>query len=214
MSEDEAWWAINVPYLTGGRGWVASARVLAENTLAVRVISDNELSGDGEAVKGKALANVNIRSGPGLNFQKVGTLEINQETEILGIDPDEFWYYIEIPGIFDDQGWVSVDYISAQNVDSLPTLRYQPANANPDVPTPAADQPTLIAVAVVNIRSGPDIIFEILGKLEVGQHAALLGVSADGRWYAIQYKPTDTGRAWVAAEFVEVEKDENLPVLP
>jgi uncharacterized protein YraI len=67
---------------------------------------------------------------------------------------------------------------------------------------------------VVNIRSGPDTIFQVLGKLEAGQRAEIVGVSADERWYAIKYTPADTGRAWVAADFVEVENAEDLPVLP
>ncbi|HSQ27005.1 MAG TPA: SH3 domain-containing protein [Anaerolineales bacterium] len=216
MNEDETWWAIEVPYLTSGRGWVFGERVLAENTLAVRVISNVDGSGDGNAgtSTGRAVANVNIRSGPGLNYQKVGTLEIDQETDIVGVDPEGFWYLVEIPGISDDQGWVSVDYVVAQNADDLPIVQYQPPNANLDVPEPGQDKPSLTALAVVNIRSGPDTIYEILGKLEVGQRAEVVGVSADGRWYAIKFTATDTGRAWVAADFVEALDVDNLPVLP
>lgn len=215
MSEDEKWWAINVPYLTSGRGWVMGERVLAENTLAVRVISAEASSNpSGGTSSGRALANVNIRSGPGLNFQKVGTLEIDQETLIVGIDPERFWYLIEIPGVSTEQGWVSVDYVAGQNTENLPIVRYQPANANRDVPTPAPGKPVLTSLGVVNIRSGPDTIYQVLGKLELGQQAELVGVSADGRWYAIKYTPADSGRAWVAADFVEVKDAENLPVLP
>lgn len=216
MNEEETWWAIEVPYLASGRGWVSGERVLAENTLAVRVVSNSAsaVGESGEIIKGRAVANVNIRSGPGLNFQKVGTLEIDQEAELVGIDPDRFWYLVVVPGVRKEQGWVSVDYVVAQNTDLLPVVRYQPANANKDVPTPAQEKPALTALAVVNIRSGPDTIFEVLGKLEVGQRAEAVGVSADGRWYAIKYTPADSGRAWVAADFVEVENGANLPVLP
>lgn len=215
ISEDEAWWAINVPYLASGRGWVARELVQAENTLGVQVVSVSGQPGDeGGSTTGRALANVNIRSGPGLNFQKVGSLEINQETSIVGIDPEGFWYFVDVPGVRQEQGWVSVDYVAAQNTDDLPVVRYQPANANRDVPTPAPDKPALTAIAVVNIRSGPDTIFQVLGKLEAGQRAEIVGVSADERWYAIKYTPADTGRAWVAADFVEVENAEDLPVLP
>lgn len=216
MNEEETWWAINVPYLTSGRGWVLAERVLAENTLAVRVISNIEGSGNGIAATstGRALANVNIRSGPGMNYQKVGTLEIDQETAIVGIDPEKFWYLVEIPGISDDQGWVSVDYVVAQNAADLPVVNYQPLNANLDVPEPGQDKPSLTALAVVNIRSGPDTIYEILGKLEVGQRAEVVGISADGRWYAIKYTASDTGRAWVAADYVEAKDVDDLPVLP
>lgn len=215
MSEDEKWWAINVPYIASGRGWVSGERVLAENTLDVRVISADSLTNiSGGTTSGRALANVNIRSGPGMNFQKVGTLEIDQETLIVGIDPERFWYLIEIPGVSTDQGWVSVDYVAAQNTENLPLVSYQPPNANRDIPTPAPEKPALTSLAVVNIRSGPDTIYQVLGKLEVGQRAEVVGVSADGRWYAIKYTPADTGRAWVAADYVEVKIDGDLPVLP
>ncbi len=215
MSADEAWWAINLPYLASGRGWILKDSVQAKNTLSVEVISGGELTEaeGGKTTKGKAQVNVNVRSGPGMNFQKVGALEAEDEALIIGVDSAKDWYLIEIPGVRKEEGWVSVDYISAQNTDGLPVVRYQPPNANRDVPTPAPGKPALMAQAVVNIRSGPDTIFQVLGKLEIGQQAEVVGTSADNRWYAIKYTPADSGRAWVAADFVEIENGDDLPVL-
>ena len=216
VNEDESWWAIRLPYLESGRGWVMAERVLAENTLDVRVVSGEETLGVGEQPTGtaRALANINIRSGPGLEYPKVGGLEVDQEVKILGVDADGFWFLIEAPGTSQNQGWISVDYVVAQNADAVPVVAYQPVNANTDVPTPAPDDPALTATAVVNIRSGPDTNYQILGKLQLGQRAEVVGVHADGRWYAIKYTPGENGRAWVAADYVLTEQVEGAPVLP
>lgn len=216
MNANETWWAIEVPYLTSGSGWVIGERVLAENTLQVRVVSEKDLGPAESEATGiaKAVVNVNIRSGPGMNFQKVGTLELDQEASILGVDPDNFWFLVEIPGSSGNQGWISVDYVVTRNADNLPVVYYQPDNASLDIPTPGPDEPSLAALAVVNIRTGPDTTYEIVGKLQVGQRAAVIGISKDGRWYAIKYTPGASGRAWVAAEYVEVKNVENVAVLP
>lgn len=214
MNEEESWWAVEMPYLQGGRGWVMAERVQAENTLAVKVVSaEGSPVQEAQVFSGKALTNINVRSGPGLNYQKVGVVEMEQEVQLLGVDPQGFWYQIQAADGPDGKGWIAVDYIQTSDSDELPVVGFQPANANKDIPTPPSGEPSLTALAVINIRAGPDTNFEILGKLQQGQSAEILGISPDGRWYAIRYTPASSGRAWVSADFVETNNADNVQVL-
>ncbi len=214
-NEEETWWAVELPYLQSGRGWVPRERVQAENTLAVKIISaEDPVSVEpAQEYTGKALTNLNVRSGPGLNYTKVGVIEAGQEIALLGIDPLRFWYQVEAPDGPEGKGWVSVDYVQTTDADELPVTGFQPANANPDVPTPPSGSPALTALSVINIRAGPETNFQILGKLQQGQRAEILGVSPDGRWYAIRYTEADSGRAWVSADYVETENADSIEII-
>lgn len=81
-------------------------------------------------------------------------------------------------------------------------------------PQPSATQvpPTFTLTAVplqvtatqnVNIRSGPGTNFSIIGKLEQGKTAPLIGKSPDDVWWQIAF-PTEQESGWVAAQFVTV----------
>jgi PKD repeat protein/uncharacterized protein YraI len=82
------------------------------------------------------------------------------------------------------------------------------------VPTAAPGVPTVTANVNVNIRSGPGTQYPVIGILAQGQSAEVIGVSADGAWWAIQYPPGPNGQGWVADQFVTAQNTENVPVLP
>ena len=82
-----------------------------------------------------------------------------------------------------------------------------------EVPTPLPGAPSVTAVADVNVRSGPDVAYEVIGVLLQGQTAEAVGVSADGLWWAINFPASPTGQGWVSAEFVIPENTANLPIL-
>jgi serine/threonine-protein kinase len=80
-------------------------------------------------------------------------------------------------------------------------------------PTPEPGVPTITAVADVNVRSGPDVAYEVIGSLSQGQTAEAVGLSADGMWWAINFPASPTGQGWVSDAFVTAEDTENLPVI-
>lgn len=68
-----------------------------------------------------------------------------------------------------------------------------------------------------NLRAGPNTTYELLGRLNQGQTATVIGKSADGKWWQIQ---TDGKTAWVFGELVQVNAAANgvavaaAPALP
>lgn len=62
--------------------------------------------------------NVNIRSGPGTQYQIVGSLLTGQSLEIVGRTADNSWWQVAMPG---GLGWVAAKVTSASNVsESIP----------------------------------------------------------------------------------------------
>lgn len=93
-----------------------------------------------------------------------------------------------------------------------------PAGSTPfppiDIPDPAPDVPTGTARVNVNIRTGPSLLFTILGTAQQGDRGELLGVSPDGGWYAVVVPTTvvGTGTAWAAADFVDLNNPTGQPL--
>lgn len=97
---------------------------------------------------------------------------------------------------------------------ATPSPALVPTLAPPAGPTatPVPGQPQLTAAADLNIRSGPGTAYSILGLLKAGQIAVITGVSADGRWWQIDFSGVENGRGWVAAQFVSAQNSGNVPV--
>ena len=51
---------------------------------------------------------MNVRTGPGLTYDIVTTVPAGTQATIVGIDPDDDWYLVEIDGI-EGQVWIYQD---------------------------------------------------------------------------------------------------------
>jgi len=80
---------------------------------------------------------VNIRSGPGLNFPVIGTLNADTTVPIVGRNDASSWWQIKISG--DETGWVSNAVVSASNTEGVPVAQApSPPVAAAPAPQPAA----------------------------------------------------------------------------
>ena len=55
----------------------------------------------------------------------------------------------------------------------------------------------------VNVRSGPDTAYDLLGKLNQGDTAPVKGKNADGTWWQISYAAGTNGLGWVRGDLVK-----------
>jgi uncharacterized protein YraI len=220
-SEDGQWMAIKMPYFESGRGWVAADRVKVENAGEVAVLSSDDESRSEQSTGQEnptvtAIANLNIRGGPGMEYRKIGLLRVGQTAEVLGVDPERFWLAIRALDDEGQQGWISVSYIAPDEFDSIagvPVLEPRPVGGASIVPIPTPGAPMLTALYVVNIRSGPGTQYDILGSLVQGQQAEVVGVSADGLWWIILVEGVNDDKGWVAAKYVKAENTTGIPIL-
>jgi hypothetical protein len=86
---------------------------------------------------------VNLRSGPGASYYRVGTLPLGRRAEIMGRNQDSSWWLVAAP---EGLAWVSADYVTAYDVGdtlpvvSIPALLVWPTPL-PGQPAPPAAQP-------------------------------------------------------------------------
>lgn len=69
-----------------------------------------------------ANAYVNVRSGPGLDYEIYGILPPGQSAPAVSLSQDGKWWEIIIPTTFspDGRGWVSADYVVLYNPSNQP----------------------------------------------------------------------------------------------
>jgi hypothetical protein len=85
-------------------------------------------------------SNVNIRSGPGTNYDIIGTLKSGQSLEIIGRNTDSSWWQVSTAN---GLGWVAAGVSTASNADaSIPVVETLlppiPAFTPPHTTTPTA----------------------------------------------------------------------------
>jgi uncharacterized protein YraI len=157
-------------------------------------------------VEGVTTVDLNLRAGPGTDYDNVGLLEKGGSLEILGQTDDGTWYRGRtLDGTI---VWVAARYIALQaEADGIPTVSPAdlpatpaPAPTRPRAPTPSPGDG--VATANVNLRAGPGTDYAVLAVLNAGDTVRVLGRTEDGTWYRVR---TRTGElVWLAAAYVTV----------
>ncbi|MDE0070779.1 MAG: putative Ig domain-containing protein [Caldilineaceae bacterium] len=130
---------------------------------------------------------VNVREGPGENYNVLIAVGQGTRARILGLDPTEAWYLVEIDGI-DQLGWIfedltvlvgslnNVKRISAEEISMLPVA--------------------IPKIAVLNVRSGPSTSYGIVTTTSPDIWYQILGISASSNWFRIKMDGI-AGQTWV-----------------
>jgi hypothetical protein len=142
---------------------------------------------------------VNVRTGPGTNYEKVGLLIAGQEAAALGRSPGGDWIQIAYPGVTGNVAWVYAPFVVLDAGQQLlpiieppptPTLRITatidptlaaqfnigeaPATRLPTyTPAEPVNQPTAEPVQSNGTRGFPPIL-AILGLLVVGSFGIVI----------------------------------------
>ncbi len=119
--------------------------------------------------------NVNVRSGPGTDYEVIG--QVHQNTKITIIDELGDWYKVKASNV---EGWVTKEFVQA--FDSSYDSYIQTDSHN----------------AVIQVREEPSLLAEVKGTLENGQTYPI--VQEKNNWYEIQLSTDTTG--WVASWIV------------
>lgn len=112
------WYLILYPDSTQGQGWVAAQYVQTQGQPDVPVIGGAP-AGSPRAV---VMQRLNVRSGPGTDYNSLGTLEPQTTVTLTGKDQSGAWLQIEYPGGPGGRGWITAAYVQAQGVESLPIV--------------------------------------------------------------------------------------------
>ena len=101
----------------------------------------------------EALVDVNVRTGPGVQYNRNGFLFGGETTRVLGRDPESGWWKIECPGRSDGSScWVSggTQYTKVTNSEGVPVAAAPPTPTPLPSPTPALDLPDAGTSMAVN----------------------------------------------------------------
>jgi len=86
---------------------------------------------------------VNVRIGPGIDYDQVGVLISGQEATALGRSPGGDWIQIVYPGVPGNVAWVYAPFVVLEQAQGLLPIVEPPATATPRVT--ATIDPTLAA---------------------------------------------------------------------
>lgn len=164
---------------------------------------------------------VNVRKGPGTDYDVLGQILPENSYQVLSRDGD--WWEIEIGG--GQSGWIVNEFVADVDAAALAaTAAIQPtskiaaadqaatapsaetaAAAQEAVAAAAVDFPSVSASQVLNLRGGPGTNFPVVGQLSSGTNYRILGKNEVGDWWQIE---TGNGAsAWVIGELVNAAGD-------
>jgi murein DD-endopeptidase MepM/ murein hydrolase activator NlpD len=171
---------------------------------------------------------VNLRGGPGREFQSLTVIPKGAELPIIGARLNGSWLPVSYQGrigfVHDD--FVDVKVVLAQSIPGAVTPpavqpAFAPAQIAPTLPQPSPSPvpspspgatPQQLRVSSpdgVNLRLGPGTDQRVLTVLPVNTRVTVLNRSADGRWVHVS---TGALTGWVDGQYLSSAEDRpNLP---
>ena len=131
-----------------------------------------------------ATANVNVRTGPGTGYTKLGTLA--KGTTVAKLGASGSWTIINYNG---KQAYVSSDYLKAASAPS--------GGSSGGSSGGTTETGYMAATTNVNVRSGPGTSYSVIGSLYKGTIVPKLGTS--GSWTKISY---NGGTGYVSSQYL------------
>ena len=98
------------------RGWAAAEYILGNSSVDIPVTTS-----ENEDVNGLVSERVNVRSGPGTEFDALGMLDANEGIVITGTNLDAMWLQIEYASGPENRGWIYALYVE-NNAEDLPIV--------------------------------------------------------------------------------------------
>ncbi|GMV33776.1 MAG: hypothetical protein DCC59_10315 [Chloroflexi bacterium] len=99
-----------------GNGWVRADYVQVSGEVPLVDAG----AGSGSGARGAILRGVNVRSGPGGDFDSLGLLNQRDIVFIMGKNSSGGWFHISYPPAPEGAGWVSADFVEIANAVAIP----------------------------------------------------------------------------------------------
>ena len=147
------WYQIVFVQASDGKGWVTAQYVDVKNKDAVPVIgaapAPTSVNGSDSSSgpSGVVIQQVNVRSGPGTDFNALGTLNPKDVVTLTGKDANGIWLQIAFVNGPGGKGWVTAAFVQANGTESLPIIGGSGDVIGTGTPTviPPTITPTLVS---------------------------------------------------------------------
>lgn len=138
--------------------------------------------------------NLNVRSGPSVNYPRLAVAHQRQALNLLGRNAPASWLRVRLG--HGPEGWVMARYISASadDIAHLPVVQPEPA----PIPVEAIGYVTSYRL---NVRVGPGLNQAIIGNVWRGEQVTLLGRNTSGNW--LQIKLSGYSKGWVSSQYIQ-----------
>ena len=218
LSSSNGWYKIQ--YTSSKTGWVSGSYIKVTTTTSNSGGSSNGSSSSGNTSSGSTSSGtttttktgtvtadeLNVRSGAGTKYSKIGTLKKGATVTILS--SSNGWYKIQYTS--SKTGWVSGSYIKVTTTtsnsgsssngssNSGSTSSGNTSSGNTSSGTTTTTKTGTVTADELNVRSGAGTSYSIIGTLKKGAKVTILSTS--NGWHKIQYTSSKTG--WVSASYV------------
>jgi N-acetylmuramoyl-L-alanine amidase len=214
-TNDSSWYQVETMF---GTGWVNAFYLVERNEFGVSPVttgtSTNAAVGGPVAVVSAAI--LNLRSGPGVQYSSLGTLNGGEEGIIIGRTNDWTWWLITTRL---GNGWVNRAYVANRgDISAVPyaapggTVAPAPGQAGGEAPQPVTSGlMAVVSTGALHIRSGPNSAFSTIGSVYAGTRLPIIGQSPDRGWWQVE---TTFGKGWVSKSYVIASGDTSaVPVV-
>ncbi len=130
------------------------------------------------AVKAVVNADANLRSGPGVEFDRVDGVYFDSDVMIVGKSADNEWYLLE------SGAWLFTDLIT-EAID-VPVVTEDGALGSPPASDTDPEQPGSVTNAPANLRSGPGLQFDRVGGVDQGHVLTIVAQDPSGEWLKLE----------------------------
>ncbi|GMV32325.1 MAG: hypothetical protein DYG85_00310 [Chloroflexi bacterium CFX1] len=148
------------------------------------------------------VASLKVRSGPGLSYDQLGSVKLNQVVERIESNADETWHKIRTQdgGL---TGWSFAAYL--QNIGGTPPDSGTGSGGTGTETPPPAEETTAsyrVTAFSLRVREGPGMSYQQIGSVKFNEIVESLDASQDGVWLKIR-KPDGSLTGWCAASYME-----------
>lgn len=149
QNTDGTWLQILYSPSPSGTGWIA-AQFVDTNGQSIPTFTP-QVAASSSSPTGMVSQRLNVRAGPGSNYDSLGILEANTIVVIMGKNATGSWLQVQYPVGTTGRGWVSVEYVKVNGTAGLPILD---AGGTPITPGASTTIPEFTPTATV----GPALV--------------------------------------------------------
>jgi len=120
----EGWYQINfiMPSGESGEGWGSADYILTDSKPNVPVTSGGTTSSSEDKSNGQVTQQINVRKGPGTDFDALGILNSGDAITLLGKNLGGTWLQIEYYSGDEGKAWVFAAFVQSSDLEDLPIV--------------------------------------------------------------------------------------------